>query len=414
MRGRPWRCCRLLLALALLVGKPAARAAEPPPARFGDGACALASGPCSEPVLAVFSAFPAELAPLLARATVRETLVIGDRVLRIGTLSGVPVVLGLLGIGYANAADTTRLVLDRFDVGGFVVSGVAGSPRRIGDVSVPESWTGPDGVPYPTDAAMLDIARQTTTSGLMLEHCTPVPPQPPGPTVCLDFVPGVFVGGAGETSDPYGGRKLACVPGGNDVFGCDVESAALARGVTAGAIVYESVDQETAAVGRETAARGVPYIAFRAVSDGAGDPLGLPGFPAQFFAYYDLAARNAAAATAAFLTHYADAKGRRVREGGTPVARASCDWAHRVTATCRRRPPDSLRTWVTRACRALASTPPDDTAAARAWTRAARVAARSGVRRRVGRACAGDLAEALRERAEQPTPRPSLAGHEGS
>jgi len=403
MCGLPRRCCRTLLALALLVRGPAAvRAAEEPPARFGDGACALAAGPCREPLLAVFSAFPAELAPLLGRATVHETLVIGDRVLRVGTLSGVPVVLGLLGIGYANAAATTRVVLDRFDVTGFVVSGVAGSPRRIGDVSVPESWTGLDGVPFTTDAAMLDTARQTAASGLTLEHCTPVPPQPPGPTVCLDFVPGVFVGGAGQTSDPYNGQKLACTPGGGDVFGCDVQTASLDRGITAGAPVYESVDMETAAVGRETAARGVPYIAFRAVSDGAGDPLGLPGFPAQFFAYYDLAARNAAAATADFLTHYADRKSKPARAGGTPAARASCDWARRVTPACRREPPQGLRTWVTRACRALASDPADEVAAERAWAHAARVAAKPAVRRRVGRSCAGELVDALEDRAAPP------------
>ena len=65
------------------------------------------------------------------------------------------------------------------------------------------------------------------------------------------------------------------------------------------------VDMETAAIARETAERGLPYIAFRAGSDGGGDPLGLPGFPAQFYAYYRLAARNAAAAAAAFLERLA-------------------------------------------------------------------------------------------------------------
>jgi nucleoside phosphorylase len=66
------------------------------------------------------------------------------------------------------------------------------------------------------------------------------------------------------------------------------------------------VDMETAAIAREAATRGLPYIAFRAGSDGSGDPLGLPGFPAQFYAYYRLAARNAAAATSAFLERLAE------------------------------------------------------------------------------------------------------------
>ena len=61
-------------------------------------------------------------------------------------------------------------------------------------------------------------------------------------------------------------------------------------------------DEETAAIAREVAARGLPFIAFRASSDGGDDPLNLTEF-AEFFAYYRLAAHNAAAAAAAFLDH---------------------------------------------------------------------------------------------------------------
>jgi nucleoside phosphorylase len=103
------------------------------------------------------------------------------------------------------------------------------------------------------------------------------------------------------------------------VFGCDTDlfgdqgddSGTITRTSTAslsasseGANSEElpvAEDMETAAVAAEAAARSLPFIAFRAVSDGAGDPLGLPGFPAQFFAYYPLAADNAAAAATAFL-----------------------------------------------------------------------------------------------------------------
>jgi len=52
----------------------------------------------------------------------------------------------------------------------------------------------------------------------------------------------------------------------------------------------------------------VPFIGFRAASDGpsntpgsGGDPLMLPGFPAQFVVYKQLAADNAATAAIAFL-----------------------------------------------------------------------------------------------------------------
>jgi nucleoside phosphorylase len=58
---------------------------------------------------------------------------------------------------------------------------------------------------------------------------------------------------------------------------------------------------ETAAVFSIAAAHGIPFIGFRAASDGGGDPLMLPGFPSQFFVYRQLAADNAAAVALAFL-----------------------------------------------------------------------------------------------------------------
>jgi adenosylhomocysteine nucleosidase len=68
-------------------------------------------------------------------------------------------------------------------------------------------------------------------------------------------------------------------------------------------------DMETAAVARVAAEHGVPFIAFRAASDGTSDPLGLTKPFAQFFVYYRLAARNAAAATVGFLEELAQIAG---------------------------------------------------------------------------------------------------------
>jgi hypothetical protein len=61
-------------------------------------------------------------------------------------------------------------------------------------------------------------------------------------------------------------------------------------------------DMETAAVARIATEENIPFIAFRGVSDGRGDPLTLPPIPyLQFAVYQQLAADNAAAATLAFL-----------------------------------------------------------------------------------------------------------------
>jgi hypothetical protein len=207
-----------------------------------------------------------------------------------------------------NAADTTRALLGHMEVSGIVVSGVAGSPQRIGDVTVPESWELVGGDTYDVDASWLAVADLVAMrGGLDFETCTTRPRNPDDPPVCLLHQPQIVVGGTGESDDPFGGNSTGCQPNGGDVFGCDVATAADTQGTFApkatgqGSGVAAAVDMETAAIAREAEAAGLRFIAFRAVSDGEGDPLGLPGFPAQFFTYYRLAAHNAAAAVAAFL-----------------------------------------------------------------------------------------------------------------
>lgn len=288
----------------------------------GGGDCA--PGAASGAALAVFGAMPSELAPLLERATIDGTEVIEGRVFRSGTLGGARVVLAMTGIGMVNAAETTRLALDHFEVGGVVFSGVAGSPHRIADVTVPLSWSEPDGPSLAADEEWLEAARRVAAAGIEFDRCTPVPPtDPEAELVCMPFAPALFVSGIGTSSDPFRGESVVCRPGSDDVFGCDpaiTASAELAAGGGLGTgfapkdtVAQETneitVDMESAASAREAAARGLPFIAFRAVSDGSEDPLSLPGFPAQFFAYYRLAARNAAIATTAFLEEVAAPSG---------------------------------------------------------------------------------------------------------
>lgn len=259
-----------------------------------DGLCALLSGPCTPaPHVVVFSAFPGEQVALRAAAEVTERIVIGGRPVLLGRLGGQRVALSLSGIGLVNAAAAARALVAQLDVSAIVFSGVAGSSARIGDVIVPATWTDTaTGRSFPVDPALLADAQTVAVSGLVLDRCTPVPPDPPGPEVCLAFVPGVVVGGSGESADPFGGGPARCTPGRGEVFGCDPLPLVTTHGE---AIATDAVDMETAAVAEVAAAHGVPFLGVRGVSDGEGDPLGLPGFPAQFFAYYRLAADNAAA-----------------------------------------------------------------------------------------------------------------------
>lgn len=249
----------------------------------------------------MLSAFPAELSRLVEAADVESTIDLGGRRWHLGRLEGVHVVLGLMGIGLVNADASARSVVGALDVAGIVVSGVAGSPFRIGDVVVPASWVLADGRrPVRANRALLALAeRAAVTLEGALERCTLVPPAGPDPvTICMPFDPAVVVGGRGVSDDPFGGGAFPCTPGGGEVFGCELpgDTVALAAAArTPRTPVVE--DMETAAVARVAREHHLPFLGVRAVSDGAGDPLGDRGFPTQFFDYYRLSADNEALVT---------------------------------------------------------------------------------------------------------------------
>ncbi len=292
----------------------------------------------------VLSAYPTEGARLLATAApVTEVGVFNGRRFFAGAIGGKAVVLGLTGIGLVNADLTTRAVLAYLADGGFLVkgivfSGVAGSSYDIGDVVVPDHWT--DDLdhparpfpPYRVNGRLHAIARRlvgnvTLDPNLSVEDqaCT-------GQRVDLGTpvrVPGdpqlrVNRGDEGHTTDPYGGRAVPCfTPAGGFLLGCAACGAppgmpsggdptpfldpnfflqlfqSFAPGGGGSAVVQ---DMETAGVARVATEKRIPFIVFRGVSDGRGDPLMLPPIPySQFVVYQQLAADNAAAVTLAFL-----------------------------------------------------------------------------------------------------------------
>lgn len=280
--------------------------------------CAGGGGDCRAARIAVLAAMPSELEPLVRRARIDEAVVIDGQVFRVGELAGVPVVLGQTRIGMVNASATARAVIQRFRVTGIVVSGVAGSRLRIGDVAVPSEWSEPDGTLHPADERWLALAESVARSGaLALEKCTAAPDPAAKQPLCLGFAPALSVGGVGHSGDTFNGQAYGCSADGGAVYGCDIEPAAamsgpgqappVPPGTTAppeGPLPYVK-DMETAAVAREAHARALPFIGFRAASDGAQDPLGLTEPFAQFFVYYRLASDNAATATVAFLERLA-------------------------------------------------------------------------------------------------------------
>jgi nucleoside phosphorylase len=279
-------------------------------ARGRTALCKTVKKGAKAPYVVIFSAFRAEVEPLVEAIEIDSTTEIGGRPYYLGRIGRVRVVLGITRIGLVNAEDAARTVLDEVDAAAVVFSGVAGSPRRIADVVVVDDWVQRDvaGV-FPTNPALRALMRRATLPE-PLERCTLVPPtSPSGAFVCMPFEPSLVLGGHGTSDDPYGDNPVPCGADGEDIFGCDLpaKSMAVVTAVARGtAPEPDAVDQETAAVARVAAERDVPFLGVRGVSDGAGDPLGVRPFPQQFFDYYVLAARNAAIVTRALVASIED------------------------------------------------------------------------------------------------------------
>ncbi len=275
------------------------------------------------PRLAVMSAFEPEWTLLLEMVEgPTDHTVNGNRFVT-GQIEGQPVVLFLSGISMVNAAMTTQLALNHFQVEGIVFSGIAGGvdpDLDIGDVVVAENWgqyletvmardTG-DGYAIPpwmssdfpnygmmftrsvgvvseaapegeqkfwfaSDPDYLEIAA-TIAADIDLAECNP-------DNACLSSPPEIVVGGNG-------------VSGSSFVDNADYR-----------AYVFDTfdaavLDMESAAVAHVAHANGTPFIAFRSLSDlaGGGDEENeLPVF-------FSLAAANSAEVVRAFLAALPD------------------------------------------------------------------------------------------------------------
>ena len=244
------------------------------------------------PRVAVLSAFGPELDLLLNQLTDARKHAINGVTFTTGKLGDKPVVLFLSGISMTNAAMNAQLAMDCFKLTDIVVSGIAGGVNpdlQIGDVTVTAQWgqylevlmareteTGRYTAPpwmndvtlpnfgmmhprpvnvrrtgssepqsrfwFPVDAKLLDVAR--SIGNTELARCD-------ADGNCLTHQPKVVVGGNGVSGPAF------------------VDNAAFRQYAfrTFGANV---LDMETAAVAHVAYSNGVPFIAFRSLSDLAG------------------------------------------------------------------------------------------------------------------------------------------------
>lgn len=281
----------------------------------------VASGGAAEtldatPRIAVMSAFQPEWTALQGALAGRTDHMVNGTTFATGTLEGKPVVLFLSGVSMVNAAMTTQLALDRFEIERIVFSGIAGGvdpALSIGDVVVPTRWgeylesvfaretdgayavPGFYGTPFPNygmifpqpveiaragadpedrfwfdvDPAMLEVARRVAEEAT-LEDCAG--------EACLSHPPEIVVGGNGVSGQAF------------------VDNADFREFVFA---TFEArvLDMESAAVAHVAYANGVPFIAFRSLSDLAGGGEG----ENEMGTFFQLASDNSAAVVRAFV-----------------------------------------------------------------------------------------------------------------
>ena len=273
------------------------------------------------PRMAVISAFQPELTLLQSRLQNPRKHSVNGVEFSTGTLEGQPVVLFLSGISMTNATMNTQLVIDRFKVTHVVFSGIAGgvNPQlHIGDVTVPAQWgqylevlmareTAPG--KYSAPAWMKD----STLPAFGMMHPRPVEVRSaaqPGITKKFWFEadPKMLEVARAirsvELADCNAGkclsRKPRLVVGGNGVSGQAFMDNKALREYTFKTFEANVLDMETAAVGMVAYSNGVPYIAFRSLSDLAGGGEG----ENEMGTFMGIAADNSAKVLLAFLSRW--------------------------------------------------------------------------------------------------------------
>lgn len=274
------------------------------------------------PRIAVISAFAPEIKVLLPLVQQPVKHSVNGVEFTTGTLEGKPVIVFLSGVSMTNAAMNTQLVLDRFHVSHIVYSGIAGGVNpglNIGDVTVPARWgqymewlmaredqpgqysapawmkkelTMPAfGMMHPrpvevrsaaapapvkkfwfdADSQMLAAAR--SVQNVQFEHCLQAN--------CLKQRPKLVVGGNGVSGQAFVDNKAF-------------------REYAFRAFEANVLDMETAATAMVAHSNGVPYIAFRSLSDLAGGGEG----ENEMGTFMGLAAANSATVLRAFLAQW--------------------------------------------------------------------------------------------------------------
>lgn len=283
---------------------------------FGYGSGVVASEPQER--IVIMSAFEPELRQLLEQVEKAETSSINGIAFTSGILRGQPVVLFLSGISMVNAAMTTQLVIDHFKVSHIIFSGIAGGVNPgldIGDVVVADRWgqylelvlarETEHGFVPPQDKQGLGFqpyemmypravrVRSQSRPEIHQKFWFDVDHNLLQQAEALEQVPLLSCSTDGQCLK----NKPRVVIGGSGVSGAAFVDNAAFRQYTYETFNASVLDMESAACAAVAYSNGIPFIAFRALSDLAGGGAG----ENEMHTFMDIAAENSARVVLRFL-----------------------------------------------------------------------------------------------------------------
>lgn len=301
----------------------------------------------STPRLGIIAAFGQEADLLLASMTDKKDYLIRGKKFTTGQLENKAVVITLSGISMTNAAMTTQLLSDHFQVKGLVFSGIAGSLNpnyHVGDVVIAKGWMAPNEIYFANTTDLPSACGSTgdvSCLGLALDQSIPPYQQQffrqTNVINAANYQNVALTTKIGDQNIPvaYGEMKSSFAVDANmwniantihsnipleaicsDKNNCYQPKIVMGqRGISSGSFLANAkyrdylhttmqgdyVDMETAAVAQVAYANDIPFIAFRSLSDLAGadhDPN-----VAAFFGS-GVAQRNAAKLTIGFVKEW--------------------------------------------------------------------------------------------------------------
>lgn len=245
---------------------------------------------------ALMYAFNQEGALLRSKLTLQDSLWVKGRVFWLGRLEGKEVIIVNSGVGMTNAAMTAQLLIDRYNPGEIVFTGICGgidSSNHIGDIVIPDMWAthdygyyGKDG--FVPDSIYVALSGETKESGVLFFQ------------VNKNLLEKANSAVQGVGLKPIGERNPQIRIGGRGVSGNTFIDQKEKREFLKEKFNAQIVDMESAAVVQVANVNGIPVLVVRSCSDLAGGS-GSETAGAELNEFFKVAANNSAEFVLEFL-----------------------------------------------------------------------------------------------------------------